>query len=351
MARIGVMGCGSVADFGHIPHILQTPGLELTAVFDPNDLRARFTADKFGIPKWFTNQDAFLSSGLDAVVVCSPATAHPINVLAAADHRLHVLCEKPLALSDIEAETMIAAMERAERMLLVGFVYRFSPVATQIKQWLAQGLIGEARSLRLIYIWDLHGQYEMLADGSWVESPMWRGRMLEGGPMIDCGVHMIDLARWWLGQDVVGFTSAGAWVDGYAAPDHVYLNMDHEGGAHTMVEMSFTYGHTARFPAPQFSYDIIGTGGMIHYDRNGWLLEARTGTDKIVGQGASEKNFAGMHAAFAEALRTGEPGDFPSARDGLRATQIARAATEEAVLRRPQAPPPPLRSAEPARQA
>jgi predicted dehydrogenase len=321
MAKIGLMGCGVVADYGHIPAILETPGLELVSVFDPSSSRAAATAAKFGIPHWFSDQDLFLNSGLEAVVVTSTATAHPENVLGAAKRGLHVLCEKPLALSDADAERMIAAMDQADRMLLVGFVYRFSPVAKQIRDWVRQGIVGEIKSLRLIYIWNLHGQFDQV-DGTWMESPRWAGRMLEGGPMIDCGVHMIDLARWWLGKEVIRTSQAGAWVANYAAPDHMFLHLDHEEGVHTSIEMSFTYGHTARYPRDEFVYDLIGTGGVIRYDRDGWRLEARDATDVVVGQGASEKNFPEMHHAFAEALATLNPGDFPTGRDGLIADRL-----------------------------
>lgn len=323
------MGCGVVADYGHLPAISRTEGLELVALFDPNEVAVRRVATKFGVGKVYTDQEAFLDSGLDAVVVTSPAPAHKANVLAAAKRGLHVLCEKPIAMTDDDGEEMIAAMETAGKMLLVGFVYRFSPVAQQIKRWVDEGVVGQIRSVRLVYLWDLHGQYEQLADGTWVESPRYVGRMVEGGPMVDCGVHQIDLARWWLGDEVVRHSAAGAWVtDDYRAPDHMWLHLDHAKGAHTLVEMSFSYGHTAKDPAPIFTYELIGTGGVLRYDRNGWLLEARNGGGNIVVPGASEKNFDGMYAAFRHALETGAPGDFPTARDGLVATAIARDATD-----------------------
>ena len=335
MARIGVMGCGVVADYGHLPAILDTPGLELAALLDPNPVRLAHAASRFGHPPAFTTSEEFFQTPMDAVLICSPAGAHLQNVLDAAKAGVHVLCEKPLAMTDKEAEHAIEAMEAAGKMLFTGFVYRFSPVALQIKKWVDEGIIGEVRSLRLIYIWDLHGQFEQDETGEWIESPRWRGRMLEGGPMVDCGVHQIDLARWWLGDEVVKVVPAAAWVSNYEAPDHVYVHMDHERGAHTMVEMSFTYGHTSREPNPHFSYHLIGTGGVIRYDRDGYILEARTGEQTIRVPGASEKNFHGMHAAFAEALRTGETGNLPSGRDGLIATRIARTATDEAIESRP----------------
>jgi predicted dehydrogenase len=328
------MGCGVVADYGHLPAIMDTPGLELAALMDPDPARLALVAAKFGNPPAFTTSEAFFQADLDAVLICSPAWAHLDNILDAAKYGVHVLCEKPLAMNDQEAMQAIEAMEAAGKMLFTGFVYRFSPVAQQIKSWVEEEIVGEIRSLRLIYIWDLHGQYEQAIDGEWIESPRWRGRMVEGGPMVDCGVHQIDLARWWLGQEVTGTSVAAAWVSDYEAPDHLYLHMDHAAGAHTMVEMSFTYGHTAREPHAHFSYHLIGTGGVIRYDREGWVLEARTGQKTVVVPGASEKNFYGMHAAFAEALRTGDPGHLPTGRDGLIATQLARTATDQAIQQR-----------------
>ncbi|AIE87988.1 Gfo/Idh/MocA family protein [Fimbriimonas ginsengisoli] len=333
MARVGVMGCGAVAEFGHLPAIVGTPGLELVALFDPSASRVNAMSERFGGTP-FTDPGAFFAAKPEAIVVASPAGTHLENVLAAAERGIHVLCEKPLAMNDDDAQTMIDAMASAGKMLFTGFVYRFSPVALQIKKWVEEEIAGDIRSLRLIYDWDLHGQWEQTSDGKWIESPRWRGRMLEGGPMVDCGVHQIDLARWWLGGEVLRYDVAAAWVSDYEAPDHVYLHMDHEGGAHTMVEMSFTYGHTAAEPAPIFTYDLIGTGGVIHFNRDGWRLDVRHGQGTLVAPGASEKNFPGMYAAFSEALRTGEPGMMPSGRDGLVATRIARTATETVSARR-----------------
>jgi predicted dehydrogenase len=334
MPRIGLIGCGVVADYGHIPAILSTPGLELVGVCDVNAAKAEATSRKFGIPHHFADQDRLFELNLDGVVISSSAPAHMKNVMGASRYRTHVLCEKPLALSDTDAEAMIAAVEATGKMLLVGYVYRFSPVATQIKTWLQDGLIGDPKMLRFVYLWDLHGQYERTEDGEWVESPRWRGRMLEGGPMIDCGVHMIDLARWWTGAEVVSFEAHGAWVSNYAAPDHMFLHLDHERGISSSVEMSFTYGHTARDPAALFSYDVIGDGGAIRYDRDGWRLEARTGSETVRGAGASEKNFPGMYQEFLHALESGTPGHFPTGRDGLIATQIAESATAQAIQKR-----------------
>lgn len=336
--RIGLIGCGAVANFGHLPAIVQTHGLQLASLYDPDAGNLEKAAADFG-GQPFSEIGAFFRSGLDAVVVTSPAPAHRQNVLDAAKHGLHVLCEKPIAMNDTEAAEMIAAMKKANRMLLVGFVYRFSPVALQFKQWIEDGVVGEIRSLRLFYVWNLHGQFEHLPDGNWIESPAYHGRMIEGGPLVDCGVHQIDLCRYWLEDEVADYSARGAWVvDGYEAPDHVGLSMQMAKGAAAFIEVSYSYGHTARFPRSEFSYHAIGTGGVLRYDRDGYVLEARTGQDTLHLAGASEKNFPGMYEAFRNSLLVGEPAGFPTAADGLIATRIARTATEQAISARLKTP-------------
>lgn len=334
MKKIGLMGCGMIAEFGHLPAILATEGLEAWAVYDPDPERAYSLQHKFGIPHGYAVSDMFFESGIEAVVVCSSAPAHRANVTGAARYGLPVLCEKPLAMTDADAEWMIHTMSDAGLLLATGFCYRFSPVAQNIKKLVDSGTIGEVRALRLVYIWNLHGRDRVTEAGLAEPNPYWQGRMAEGGPMVDCGVHQIDLSRWWLNSEVVGYQASGAWVENYEAPDHVWLHMDHESGAHTMAEMSFSYGHTARDPRSHFSYHLIGTEGLIRYDRDGWLFEVRTkhGTHRL--PGASEKNFEGLYAAFAHALETDDASDLPTGFDGLRATQIARDATQSVIARR-----------------
>jgi predicted dehydrogenase len=323
-----------VADFGHIPAILETPGLELAAIFDPSQERLGYISDKFGLTSAFTGRAEFFDQKLDAVVIASPPSSHLENAVEAARSGAHVLCEKPLARTEEESRLMAEEVERTGRMLFTAFVYRFSPVAAQIKQWLREGVVGKIGSLRLIYDWSLHGRYEQDSSGNWIESTRWRGRMEEGGPLIDCGVHLIDLARWWLESEVVAQSSAGAWLTDYDSPDHVYLHMQHANGALTTVETSFSYTHTAREPLALFSYQLVGDGGLIRFERDGYILEARHGQGTIHTPGASEKNFHGMYLALRSALETGAKGDLGSAEDGIIATRIATSATQSAIEQR-----------------
>jgi predicted dehydrogenase len=332
--KVGVLGCGMIAELGHLPALKQVPGLVLEAVYDVNWERALAMQHKFGIPHAYPEEQAFWESDLDAVVICTPAPLHLANVMAAAAHGKHVLCEKPLAMEEGDIQRMIVTMSEAGRMLFTGFTYRFSGSAREIQRLVRAGAIGEVRSLRLNYLWNLHGKWTWTSGGEKIASPLRVGRMLEGGPLVDCGVHQIDLARWWLQSEVEWQRGIGVWVEDYEAPDHMYLHMGHACGAHTFVEMSFSYNSTSREPRSHFQYELIGTDGVIRYNREEHSFELRNSHGTHWLPWHPEKNFAGMHMEFAHALATGEARDMPTAMDGLLATRIARSATEEAIKSR-----------------
>ncbi|MEM1107894.1 MAG: Gfo/Idh/MocA family oxidoreductase [Planctomycetota bacterium] len=190
--KIGLMGCGNVASYGHLPAIRDTAGLELHALYDPDADRVRDFAspERFNVPHACDTEEAFFAAGLDAVVITSPAPFHEANAASAARYRLPVLCEKPLAMDKEQGQRMIDTADAAGVPLYVAFCYRFSPSALKIKELVAEGAIGEVRSLRLIYNWDCHGKYNHRDPAQGV-SAFREGRMLEGGPMVDCGTHQM----------------------------------------------------------------------------------------------------------------------------------------------------------------
>lgn len=347
MLKLGLIGCGVVADYGHLPAIVNTPGLSLHAVCDPNPANLERAKGKYQPAHVFSDPAAFFASGLDVVSITTPAPVHRQNVHDAAKHGVHVLCEKPLAMTEPEIAEMIAAMDVAKLKFFTGFTYRFAQPALRIKQLVDAGAIGRVKSLRLIYLWDCHGKYERDrespsgfrcdASGQPVDHARRTGRMHEGGPMVDCGVHQIDLARWWIGDEVTRVRGIGAWADEFDCPDHVYAHMDHAGGQHTLVEISYGYAHTSKQQRNTFSYELIGDKGLIRYDRNArqFQLYDQTGIHDL--PWGEEKGFGPMYAELERALRTGQPGNLPTGTDGLIATRIAREATEQAMTFRAEA--------------
>lgn len=100
--------------------------------------------------------------------------------------------------------------------------------------------------------------------------------------------------------------------------------------------MSFSYNATSKEPRTNFLYQLIGTDGVIRYNREEHAFELRNshGTQHLPWH--PEKSFVGIHAEFAKALQSGRPGDMPTARDGIKASRIAQAANEETIRTRKQ---------------
>ncbi|MGF1669495.1 MAG: Gfo/Idh/MocA family protein [Balneolaceae bacterium] len=334
MLKIGLIGCGMIAEIGHLPAIKQVNDLQIDALYDHNFERAVELQQRFSVPHAYPTEEDFFSSDIDAVVICTPAPVHYKNVLDAAKAQKHVLCEKPLAMTEKEMLEMEKVMNDAGLQFFIGFNYRFSQSSIDIRRLLRERAIGEVRLLRLIYNWHLHGKWQVNEDGQRVDTPLRAGRMNEGGPLVDCGVHQIDLARWWLDSEVEWQHGIGVWLDTYKAPDHVYLHMGHSCGAHTKVEVSFSYNATSLDPRTHFLYELIGTDGVIRYNREEHSFELRNSHGTQYLPWHPEKSFVGMYREFAKSLKTGKPGDMPTANDGILASRIARTATEEAIRNR-----------------
>jgi predicted dehydrogenase len=125
--RVGVIGAGLIAQAMHLPHLaLLRDRFELAVVADPSRTVRERVGDRFGIPERVaTAEEAIGHPGLDGVVVCSPNSAHAATVLAALDAGLHVLCEKPLAITVEDVEAIVAARDRAGRVVQVAYNNRF----------------------------------------------------------------------------------------------------------------------------------------------------------------------------------------------------------------------------------
>lgn len=330
--RIGLIGCGGVARVSHLPGIRAAAGMDIHAICDVNEDNLRAAQAEFGVPQAYTDVDAFLNSGIDAVTVTSAAEAHHRNVLDAARSGLPVLCEKPLALNEADCHEMMHAMAEAGAPLYTAFCYRFARSALEIHDLLRAGAIGDLRSLRLVYTWCYGHKHE---DG--MGTPVrqaYEDRMLEGGPMMDCGQHQIDLARWWVGSQIVDVKGLGAWVEDYEAPDHIWAHLRHENGAHTAVEMSYSYGHTCKEFLNEFVYELIGTEGVIRYDRSRESLVLNNGEGTREFEYTYSKDFQAMYEEFGRAVASGVTELLASGRDGVEAVRIARAATEQAIRER-----------------
>ena len=127
--RIGVVGCGMVAQAEHLPYLSELQDrFDLAAVADPSRTVREAVAARYGVPGVHEDFRRLIEAGgLDAVLIASPAATHAEVVLAALDAGLHVFVEKPLCISVSDADRIVAARDRAERVVQVGFMKRYDP--------------------------------------------------------------------------------------------------------------------------------------------------------------------------------------------------------------------------------
>lgn len=188
--RIGVVGLG--IGRMHIEGWREHPQAEVVAIADADPKRLAEIGDKFGIVHRHASAATMLEAHqLDAVSICTPNKFHRELTLLALERGCHVLCEKPMAMNATEGREMLEAAQRAGRRLMINFSYRFSAQSRALKAQVDAGVFGEFYFGRSVW----HRRRGMPGFGGWFGSKALAG----GGPLIDLGVHRLDLALWLMG--------------------------------------------------------------------------------------------------------------------------------------------------------
>ena len=188
--RIGVIGTGSIASM-HLDSYRNNPNADIAAICDVNETRARQVAEKYGAAKVFTDYRELLADpDLDAVSICTWNNTHAPISIAALQAGKHVLVEKPLCRTIEEAFEVERTVRESGKLLLVGFVRRYDPGVMMLRDFIRQGEFGELYYAKASTIRRLGNP------GGWFADVERSG----GGPLIDIGVHVIDLCWYLMGR-------------------------------------------------------------------------------------------------------------------------------------------------------
>lgn len=188
--KIGIIGVGNIAEC-HISAYQQNPQAELCAFCDINEKRLKEMGEKYGVTHLYTDKDEMLKQEeLDAVSICTWNNQHAPCAIAALKAGKHVLCEKPMATSAKDAEKMKKASEESGKLLMIGFVRRFGNDCKIVRDFIKQDYLGEVYYAKATYL-RRNGN-----PGGWFGDKSRSG----GGPLIDLGVHVIDLVRYLSGN-------------------------------------------------------------------------------------------------------------------------------------------------------
>lgn len=197
LLRVGILGCGGIAPKHAQAALALTDEIELVAFCDRTAAKARAFAEQFtaGRGSVFTDHRAMLDqANLDLLVVCLPPFANMDKVELAAQQGVHLLVEKPIAVTSEQAWQMVEAVERAGIKTQVGFMYRFGQAVQQFKTDFDAGKMGLAGLFSASYFCNsLH-------------APWWRKREQSGGQLVEQAIHLFDLMRYFLGEPVTVFS-------------------------------------------------------------------------------------------------------------------------------------------------
>lgn len=189
--NVGVVGIGSIAHMFHLENYRNHPDVELVAVADIDLERARkVAAEQGGIHAYASAEEMFAAEKLDAVSICTFNASHVPLALLALSHGLHVLLEKPMALNVAEAEELKAVAAKSGKVVMVGMSHRYRADSQVLHQTVQDGELGD------IYYAKTRILRRRGVPIGWFTAKEYSG----GGPMMDIGVHVLDLAWWLMGR-------------------------------------------------------------------------------------------------------------------------------------------------------
>ncbi len=188
--KVGIIGLG--VGKSHIESYKKSPYCEVVAIADPDASRLAGVGEMYGIQKRFITGEELIDSGVcDVVSIAVPNKYHKELTIRALTKGMHVLCEKPMAMNALEAQEMLNVAEQCNKRLMIDFSYRFTPQAQALKAKVDAGELGFPYYGRTVWL----RRRGMPGFGGWFSTKELSG----GGPLIDLGVHRLDLALWFMG--------------------------------------------------------------------------------------------------------------------------------------------------------
>ena len=192
IVRVGIIGCGGIANGKHLPSLHKLKNVALVAFCDIVLERAEKAKAKYGTPDAMVTPDYRVlldDPTIDVVHVLTPNRWHSEITVAALEAGKHVMCEKPMAINSLEAKKMLDAAERCGKKLSIGYQSRHRPDSLYLKKEVEDGTFGDiyyakatAIRRRAVPTWGVF--LDEYAQG--------------GGPLIDIGTHALDLTLWML---------------------------------------------------------------------------------------------------------------------------------------------------------
>jgi predicted dehydrogenase len=322
---IGLMGAGFIGKI-HARAIAATEGVKLVGVCDHDLPAAQALAQEFGGAAVAHTLDELLRlETVDAVILAVPNELHALSTLKALAKGKHVLVEKPMATTALEAEHMGVAAREARRCLMVGHMWRFDREAQFLRARVASGSLGrnvKTKGYGVHVAWGPKGWFTQKARSG-------------GGALIDMGVHAIDTARYLLGDPraVRVYAHLATAFGEYDVDDLGVVMIHWDNGAVSVIESGWWNPHS---DGPEAATQLFGTKGygrlfpteLTWQEAGGPRVERPTFPARV--EHCDPHIYAAQLQEFAAAIREGRPAAASPAH-GLEVVRICEAAYASAA--------------------
>ncbi len=285
MIKVGVIGCGKIAQVRHIPEYELNPNAKIEAFYDLNIERAEELAKKYQSKAYETLNELLADSNIDAVSICVANNSHASTTIQALKAGKHVLCEKPMAMNIEDCEEMISVADKYGKSLMIAQNQRLNPAHKKAKEMIAKGEMGKVVTFRTTFghagpeTWSIDS-----SKGVW----FFEKKTAVMGAMADLGIHKTDLIQYLLGEKIVEVTAKVVtlnkeYADGtpIGVDDNAICIYQMESGTIGTMTASWTYygrednstiiygtkGILKIYDNPVHSLVFIGTDGKeVYYD-------------------------------------------------------------------------------------
>jgi predicted dehydrogenase len=267
--RIGIIGTSYWVDGFHLPILQRHPHALVTSLCGRNQTKVDELAHKFGINKTFIDYRRMLDEDLDAIFICTPEDQHYPMTMSALDKGLHVLCEKPMAFTADEALEMYQKAETKKVKHMVNFTMRWIPHFQFLKSLMDANYIGNPYHAH--FHW-LSGWHPERGEYTWYYDPKH-----SHGTASELGIHMVDQARWYLGEIKSVQASAHSFVKrsdesgneiNFPASDSAIFLLEFLNGAHATIHVS---------TVNRVSNELLHTGQFFSLHGQDGTIESRAG--------------------------------------------------------------------------
>ena len=255
--EVAILGGGQMG--GHvIEHLRDSPLVRGITVYDRHLERMEQLKQRYGVEPSESLEKVLENPDIKLVFITASNNAHKELTIAALEAGKAVMCEKPMATTLADAESMVEAAERTGAFLQIGFELRYSRLYTTVKDWIDQGSLGRVLNTHCMY-----------CSSAWGRHDVWRTNSKTSGGMFGEKLsHYVDLPRWWVGDEVeeVYATCAPNVIPYYDVHDNFHCTYRFRNGA--VSHLTFMMGPAATFKGDPLQNAVsqqAGDGHMLRY--------------------------------------------------------------------------------------